>query len=86
MTEIVNSGATLYDGKYNICERTGFKARPYELIVTWDNLKILPYYDDGRHPQEFARAVTENRKRGALRPEPRAGDETFVTTVTIDDL
>lgn len=77
MTEITNSTATTdTPNRYNICDRSGFKAKPGELIPTWDGLMVLPEFWEPRNEQQFVRSRAE-KQRGALNPEP-IGNETFI--------
>ncbi len=77
MTDITNDTATTDTGnRYNICDYSGFKAKPGELRKTWDGYYVLPQYWEPRNAQDFVRAKAENQ-RGSKRPEP-VGQETFI--------
>ena len=67
---------------YNICQISGWKSRPHELLTRWDGIKVLPQYFENRHPQDYIR-VRADKNEGASRPE---ADDTFVGTITPDDL
>ena len=89
-TPIVNTNATADTGnRYNICDYSGFRAKPGELVPTWDGLMVLPEFWEPRNDADFVRTRPENQ-RGALNPEP-VGNPTFVDElypngVTQDDL
>lgn len=76
-TFILNATATTdTPNRYEICDRSGFKAKPGELVKTWDNLWVLPEFWEPRNLQDFVRNKAE-QQRGATRPEP-VGNETFI--------
>ncbi len=84
-TSITNSDATTdAPNHYNICDLSGFRALPGELIKTWDGLWVLPKYWEPKHPQLMVRSRPENQ-RGSIRPE---GEDTFlaVNEVQAEDL
>ena len=85
-TPIVNTTAsTDAPNRYNICDVSGFKAKPGELREQWNGLFVLPEYWTARNEQDFLRGKPESQ-RGALKPEP-IGNETFITTaISADDL
>ncbi len=86
-TPITNSNATTdVPNRYNICDLSGFRAKPGELIRTWNGLMVLPEFWEPRNDQDFVRSVPEHQT-GATRPEP-IGNETFLADgeVTADDL
>lgn len=47
----------------------GFRAKPGELLKTWDGLYVLPKFWRPRHPQDLVRAKAESLE-GSPRPEP----------------
>ena len=76
-TPITNSTATTdTPNRYNICQRSGFRAKPGELVKDAYGEMVLPEFADSRHDQEFVRVRAENQQ-GAKRPEP-IGSERFV--------
>lgn len=85
-TTIENLTATIdAKNRYEICDRTGFKAKPGTLKETWDGLMVLPSQWEPRNFQDRIRSRPESQD-GANRPEP-IGTETFITTpVDPDDL
>ena len=89
-TQIENDNATTdTQNRYNICDRSGFKAKPGELVQTWDGYWVLPQFYEPRNIQDFVTSKAENQK-GATRPEP-VGSERFIedefpNDVTQDDL
>ena len=75
--------------RYNICDVSGFKAKPGELVRRWDGMWVLPEFNEPRNKQDFAYSRSE-KQRGAKRPEP-VGSETMISDlypngVTSDDL
>ena len=86
MTDITNSGATETDSVYTICDLSGFRAKPGELIPMYPNLMVLPEYWNARNEQEFINGSKAEKQRGPLRPEP-VNNPTFIDDpVTVDDL
>lgn len=76
-TVIQNLSATTDSGnRYEICDRSGFRAKPGQLVETWDGLMVLPEFWEPRNMQDFVSSRAE-RQSGAQRPEP-VGSETFV--------
>ncbi len=76
-TPIVNSNAVdTWGNTYNICDFSGFKAKPGELIPTWSGLMVLPEYWEPRNAQDFVRVRAEHLE-GSPRPE---GADKFITT------
>ena len=88
-TAILNANAvTDSPNRYNICSRSGFRAKPGELIKDGYGDLVLPEFSEQRHPQDLLRSRTEKRVKGAIRPEPVKENEiNYITTdVTVDDL
>ena len=74
---ITNTGATAApENSYNICQRSGFRAKPGGLVREWTNLMVLPEFFEQRSQQDFIRAKAELLE-GSKRPE---SDDTFITT------
>lgn len=89
-TPIENTNATTdTPNRYNICDRSGFKAKPGELVRTWDGLMVLPEFWEPRNMQDLVTSRPE-RQRGAKRPEPvgneRLIEDEYPNGVTVDDL
>ncbi len=90
-TLIQNLDAGPEASNYEICDRSGFKTKPFKDPLVEDpygNLVRAESADPGRHPQERVKSTSEDYRTGALRPEP-VGDETFLSDddpVTPDDL
>ncbi len=76
---------------YEICDRSGFKVKPYKNPLVQDpygNMVRAESSDKTRHPQERVKSTSEDYRTGAIRPEP-IGDETFIDDddpITADDL
>ena len=86
MTDITNSTATTRDQSGNtICDRSGRKARPDELVRDpYTGLMVLPKYVDKFQPQGSRPRRTDTTTKGSRRPEK---ETIFITVeVTIDDL
>lgn len=57
---ISNSTATEDSGnRYNICQRTGFRVKPGQLVEDAYGALVRPDSVDRRHPQEFIRPLAE---------------------------
>lgn len=78
-----NPNAILIPSNYEICDRTGFRVLPGELVKEWTGLKVRRQSWESRHPQDFVRARTEHPK-GSQRPEQP--DQFLTEEVTADDL
>lgn len=52
-----NSDTFTNDRPYEICQRSGFKVDPRELVQEWTGLWVLPEFRDFRHPQELRSAM-----------------------------
>ena len=65
---ITNDTATTDDGKYNVCQLSGFRAKPGELVRRWDGLMVLPKFIEPRHSQDRVRGHADEIS-GSLRPE-----------------
>lgn len=63
-----NSEATTVPSNYEICQRSGFKVKPENLVRQWDGLWVRKDLRERRHPQDFVRPVPEH-VRGSSRPE-----------------
>ena len=69
-TPITNANAGPYWNANNVCQRSGFKAKPGELVQDAYGYWVLPEYAERfRHPQERVRVKAE-KLEGARRPEP----------------
>jgi hypothetical protein len=67
---ITNSGAEVDAGnRYNMCMRTGFRAKPHTLVEDAYGALVRPDSYDKRHPQELIRPLAEEIT-GPKRPEP----------------
>lgn len=67
-----NADAETDDTKYDICQRSGKKAKTEDLAREWTGLMVLPKYLDHRHPQELQ---TPNRESYDI-------DEGYATNVS----
>ena len=83
-TPITNSNATTsVPVNYVICDRTGFRLIPDNLVKDGYGGMVRKSSVDPVHPQDRVRGVTE-RQKGSVSPE---GDDTFISTaITPDDL
>lgn len=64
-----NSNASAQPSIYEVCQKSGFKAKPGELVQQWDGALVHRDYVDKRHPQEFVRGAAERAKRPSAPPE-----------------
>lgn len=53
---------------YEICDRTGFRVMPGELVKEWNGAMVRRESWEARHPQDFVRGRPEHPK-GSPRPE-----------------
>ena len=68
--EIENSTATTDSvSRYNLCQRTGFRVKPHELVEEWNGTLVRPESFEYRHPAEFVRPLAEELT-GPVRSEP----------------
>ena len=87
-TSITNSGATFTPSSYEICQRSGRRAKRGTLVrEPYSGLYVLSEYYDKTHPQIDVRSRKDQLTRGADRPDDSDGREIFIsTTVSADDL
>ena len=68
-TPITNSNATTdVPVNFTICDRTGFRVLPHELMRDGYGMMVRPESHENRHPQEFVRSTTD-KQTGSVRPE-----------------
>ena len=85
MTDITNDGATApANNTYNICNISGFRAKPGELVRRWDGMMVLPEFTEQRHPQDFTQAIPAEKHDGSVSPE--SSDNFITTAISADDL
>jgi len=79
-TPIVNTNAVTDIGnRYNICQRSGRKAYPGELVKDpYTGAWVMPEYIDP-YPHQLRVQATAELLRGAERPEQ---DDTFIDSIT----
>ena len=91
LLEAAASGASLDNtiaqtdsqNRYNVCQFSGFRAMPGELVKSAYGELSLPKFAEPRHMQERVRVHAENLEGSPRNEAP----DTFITTaVTIDDL
>ena len=63
---------------YEVCDYSGFRAKPGTLQETWDGLMVLPEFWHARHDQDFVRSRPEQLNRGAIRPDDTGRELTYV--------
>ena len=57
-------------GDFNvICDRSGFKVKASETMMTWDGLRVRRKDWEPRHPQDFVRGVRDIQSVKNGRPE-----------------
>jgi hypothetical protein len=77
----LNHGAWYQDIEVNhveLCEISGFRAYPGELVTRWDGRKVLPWFNDPEPVNERER-LRSHPPKPPIRYEP-VGDELFITT------
>ena len=81
---ITNDNATPATTNQEICDRTGFRVLPGELVRNWDGIYTRLKSLDVKPPQLLIRSVPDQQKGS---PSPESAD-VFVgaNEVTIDDL
>ena len=86
---ITNDTATEDTGnRYNVCQLSGFKAKPGQLIKRYDGLWVLPKFWEPRNEQDLLRAKSENQ-HGSIRPEPSTDQfisDLYPDGVSTDDI
>jgi len=74
---IVNTNTFEDSGnRFNVCQVSGFKVRPRELVKQWDGSKVRPESFDVRNEQDYVRVHAE-QLTGPIRPET---DNVFIST------
>ena len=86
-TVVENTNATIDAiNRYNICQRSGYRAKPGGLVRDGYGAMVLPEFAEPRHPQDYVRSIVDRPNRGAMRPDD-TGREIFISTeITQDDL
>ena len=81
-------GDTDADNRYNVCQRSGFRAKPGELIQeSYTKLWVLPEFAEPAHPQIYLRSTGPDKpNRGALRPDDTGRELFIATSVAPSDL
>jgi len=85
--QIPNANATTGPTNYEICERTGFRVKPGELVEEWNGVMVRQRSFEHRHPQDFVRSSSE-KLEGSKRPEQddRFVSDLYPTGVSASDL
>jgi len=79
MTEITNPDAVEYKSNFEICQRSGRRAKPGKLIKDpYTNAWVLPEYAD-RYPEQLFTKVRAESLTGSARPEQ---DDNFIDSIT----
>jgi hypothetical protein len=71
------------ENRYNICQRTGFKIKPGQLVTEWDGVKVRADSWEPRNLQDLVRVRAEEL-HGAYRPEPT--DQFIANSIAPEDL
>ena len=69
--------------RYNVCQFSGFRALPDELVESGYGELVLPKYAEPRHMQDF---VTNRAEELPGSPRNEAPDVFITDEITIDDL
>ena len=81
---IVNTEAIAdSSNRFNVCQMSGFKALPGELVESGYGELVLPKYAEPRHMQERVRVRAEQLEGS---PRNEAPDVFITDEITIDDL
>ena len=65
-------------GEYNfICDRSGFKTKISDGVVTWDGYLVRKGWEEPRTPQDFVRAVRDQKPLDPQRVRPDIEDREF---------
>ena len=91
LLEAADSGASLVNSdaiedsqnRFSVCQFSGFRALPGELVKSAYGELSLPKFAEPRHMQERVRVHAENLEGS---PRNEAPDVFITTAVTIDDL
>ena len=82
--EITNTDAIAdTDNRFNVCQFSGFRALPGELVESGYGEMVLPRFAEPRNIQERVRAQAENLQGS---PRHEATDIFITTEITADDL
>jgi len=85
-TLILNPDATTDNpNNYEQCDFSGFRVLPGSLKYTWNNYGVRKKSWEERHPSDFQKNPTSERKKGSRRPEQ---EDRFLddNEITVDDL
>ena len=69
--------------RFNVCQFSGFRALPDELVESGYGELVLPKYAEPRHMQDFIHTVAEQLEGS---PRNEAPDVFITDEITIDDL
>lgn len=69
-----NTNAAENPSVYEVCQKSGFKSKPKELVQQWDGAWVHRDFVDKRHPQEFVRGLRER----ALPQAPPEQADSFI--------
>ena len=91
LLEAAESGASLDNTsaqtdtnfRYNVCQRSGFRALPGELVRSGYGELVLPKFSEPRQLQDFVRVKAESLEGS---PRNEATDVFITEEVTIEDL
>lgn len=60
-----------------ICDRSGFRGHASKMVTTWDGYFVLESWDEERTPQDFVRAVQDQKALPPSMVRPKDEDEDF---------
>ena len=81
---VANDNAVEDSGnRFNVCQRSGFRALPGELVKSGYGEMVLPKYSEPRHMQDF---VTNRAEELPGSPRNEAPDVFITDEITQDDL
>jgi hypothetical protein len=70
-----NADASEKPTVYEVCQKSGFKTKPAELVRQWDGAWVRGDFLDKRHSQEFVRGLRER----VLPPSPPEQDDAYIS-------
>lgn len=72
-------------GEYNfICDRSGFKTKISDGVVTWDGFLVRKEWEEPRTPQDFVRSIRDQKPLDPAMVRPDIEDREF-TNLTNDE-
>lgn len=83
ITAWVDDNPTPIDDGWAVCDFSGFKTKPHDLVKNWDGAMVGRRFVDKRNPQDFVKGVKE---RPFINPRPESVDVFLEAPVRAEDL